>query len=367
MQTSGFSADRLIVMRLSFCLILLAGLPAFSAESMPTRDASLYPADLLQISETPAFSKHVILVDKSERKLLVMERDGESIRVLAEAIADIGKNNGNKERENDHKTPEGIYFFQQRKAPPEIPFSLYGKMAFTTDYPNLFDRRLKKTGYGIWLHSIPDEVPLTRGSRGCVVVRNEDLLKIEPFIQLRQTPIIVYDKISYIHKDEHKRRRDELRQWIDGWRAAWESQDADRYLSFYDESFAAPGFANFKAWDRHKRRLAKTYARIKVTLSQPYLLLHKDQLIIKTLQKYESDQHTDYGIKTIHALRTPQGYRILHEEWKRADERGDDQVLLSELPTTGVLPTSSSARRSSQGQEETRGVSSALPASGSPD
>lgn len=347
-------------------LILFAGLPAFAADEKPVAEKALFPADLLQISETPAFSKYVILVDKSERKLLVVERDGESIRVHAEAIADIGKNNGNKERENDHKTPEGIYFFQQRKSQPEIPFSLYGKMAFTTDYPNLFDRRQKKTGYGIWLHSIPDTVPLTRGSRGCVVVRNEDLEKIQPYIQLRQTPIIVYDKIAYVTPDEHKRRRQELGQWINDWRAAWESQDADRYLSFYDETFAAPGFPNFKAWDRHKRRLAKNYQHIKVTLSQPYLLLHKDQLIIKTLQKYESDKHTDYGIKTIHALRTPQGYRILHEEWKRADERGDEQVYLSERPTDDH-PSTSSFQRSSQDQEAFRGVSSALPSSNSPD
>lgn len=348
------------MMRLWLSFLLSTGFPAFAADGHDaTASSALFPADLLQISETPAFSKYVLLVDKSERKLLVMERDGESVRVLAEAAADIGKNNGNKERENDHKTPEGIYFFQQRKAPPEIPFSLYGKMAFTTDYPNLFDRRERKTGYGIWLHSIPDEVPLTRGSRGCVVVRNEDLLKVEPYIQLRQTPIIIYDRISYITPDEHKKRRRELRQWIEDWRTAWESQDVDRYLSFYSDTFSAPGFRNLKAWDRHKRRLAGNYEHIRVTLSQPYLLLHKDQLIIKTLQKYESDKHTDYGIKTIHALRTENGYRILHEEWRRANELGDDQVILSEVPTSDVLPTGSSARHSVQDQEGSRGVSSA--------
>src|SRR5690606_34992220 len=150
------------------------------------------PADLLQISGTEAFSKYVLLVDKKERKLMVFERNGETIKKIDEVPADIGKKNGNKTKQDDAKTPEGIYFFQKKLTQPEIPFSLYGKMAFTTDYPNLFDRRAQKTGYGIWLHSIPDDVPLTRGSRGCVVIRNNVLEKISSYIKLRETPIIIY-------------------------------------------------------------------------------------------------------------------------------------------------------------------------------
>lgn len=264
---------------------------------------------------------------------MVFERDGETVRKIDELPADIGKTNGNKEKENDYKTPEGIYFFQQKKTPPEIPFSTYGKMAFTTDYPNVFDRRAGKTGHGIWLHSIPDSVPLTRGSRGCIVIRNDALTKVEEYIRLDQTPVIIYDKIEYITKTEHDRRRKEMGDWLESWRAAWESHDADKYLSFYDTEFKAPGFASFKAWDRHKRRLTKTYKSIKVVLSQPFLLLHKDQLIVKTLQRYESDQHVDYGVKTIHALRTPAGYRILREEWAKADEGGETSALISEFPT----------------------------------
>lgn len=323
----------------ALCLALLSSFGALAlshaetaAASASTTNQEMYPADLLQISSTGAFSKYVLLVDKSERKLMVFERDGETIRKIDEVPADIGKNDGDKTRENDHKTPEGIYFFQQKLSPPEIPFSLYGKMAFTTDYPNLFDRRLKKTGSGIWLHSIPDSVPLTRGSRGCVVIRNEALEKIESYIRLKQTPMIVYDKMEFITKAEHDRRRREMGQWLEDWKSAWESMDAERYLSHYDEGFSAPSFRDLDAWERHKKRLLKTYSKIKVTLSQPFLLLHRDQLIVKTLQKYESDLHTDYGVKTIHAIRHGQGYKILREEWVRANDAGETATRLSELP-----------------------------------
>jgi murein L,D-transpeptidase YafK len=330
LQTLKSLSDTILVMRKAAFFILIGIVGALSVMSFAeqpvtaaTTTEELFPADLLAMSSTQAFAKHVLLVDKSERKLLVYERDGETVRKIDEIPADIGKNNGNKEKENDFRTPEGLYFFQQRKSPPEIPFSLYGKMAFTTDYPNLFDKRLKKTGYGIWLHSIPETVALTRGSRGCVVIRNEALEKIQGYIELKQTPIIIYDKIQYVTKAEHDRRRVELSQWMESWRAAWQSQDADKFLSFYDSNFSAPGFSSFKSWKKHKSRLAKKYQAIKVTLNQPFFLLHKDQLIVKTLQKYESDQHTDYGVKTIHALKTSDGYRIVHEEWAKANEGGE--------------------------------------------
>ncbi|MBC7372288.1 MAG: hypothetical protein H7326_12020, partial [Bdellovibrionaceae bacterium] len=62
------------------------------------------------------------------------------------------------------------------------------------------------------------------------------------------------------------------------------------------------------------------YEFIKVQLSQPFMLLHKDQLIVKTFQRYESNQHTDFGVKTVYAVKTDSGYRIIREEWKRVKE-----------------------------------------------
>ncbi|MBX3039254.1 MAG: L,D-transpeptidase family protein [Bdellovibrionaceae bacterium] len=335
------TSDRVSVMR-GYAITLINIILTLASMSWASSDAPtgateptapLYPADLLQISSTDAFSKYVMLVDKGSRKLMVFERDGETIRLLEEVPADIGKKGGNKERENDHRTPEGIYFFQEKLASPAIPFNLYGKMAFTTDYPNVFDRRLKKTGHGIWLHSIPETVPLTRGSRGCVVIRNEALARVENYIKMKQTPIIIYDKLEYVTKAEHDHRRTELAQWIEGWRQAWESKDTEKYLSFYSPDFSAPGFKDFGRWEKHKARLAKNYADIKVSFSQPFLLRHKDQLIIKTLQKYQSDQYTDYGVKVIHAVRTDSGYKIIREEWTKADERGEESpALISEHP-----------------------------------
>jgi len=301
---------------------LILSTSLFALLSLTARAQEVFPENLLQISATQAFSKYVFVVDKSLRKLMVYERDSDTIKKVEEMTADIGKNNGKKEKRDDHKTPEGIYFFQEKKTNPEIPFSVYGKMAFTMDYPNLFDQKDGKTGSGIWLHAVPDDIALTRGSRGCVVVRNDEIVKLEKYISFKQTPILIFDQIKYSTLEDHKKIRDEKAQFLKDWALAWESKDIDRYISFYDESFTAPGF-NFKTWKRHKEKLKNRYSLIQVRLDQPFLLVHNNQMIVKTLQKYTSDRHTDYGIKVIYAKLIEGKYKIIREEWAPAKETGE--------------------------------------------
>ncbi|MGZ3742684.1 MAG: L,D-transpeptidase family protein [Pseudobdellovibrionaceae bacterium] len=290
-----------------------------TSTSQTKTNSELLPSDLLQISNTDAFSKYVFLVDKTERHLQVFERKGETIEKIIDVPSDMGKNVGNKSKRDDARTPEGIYFFEKKLNQPEIPFGLYGELAFTTDYPNIFDRRESKTGSGIWLHAVPDTVPLTRGSRGCVVVRNEVIKKLQDYIKLKETPILIFDKVSYVPKEEHEKRRSALNDFIEGWRKAWQSQNIDEYMTYYDQNFKAPGF-NYSSWKAHKNRLKNQYEFIKVQLSQPFLLLHKDQLIVKTFQRYESNNHTDFGVKTLYAVKTESGYKIIREEWVPANE-----------------------------------------------
>lgn len=275
----------------------------------------LFPASLLQISETETFSKYAFLVDKEKRILAVFERDGENIKKVLEYPADIGKNDGPKMRRNDKKTPEGIYFLGEKLTQPEIPFNLYGHLAFTTNYPNYFDKMENKTGDGIWLHAVPDTIPLNRGSRGCVVVRNEVIKKLSDFVKLKETPILIFDKVEYISKKDHEKERKNFSEFIEKWRSAWEAQDMDQYLSFYSDNFKAPGFDK-QGWRKHKERLKKRYEFVKIGLSQPYIVQHNNQLLIKTLQRYESNQHVDYGVKTIYALKEKDSYKIVREEWE---------------------------------------------------
>lgn len=279
-----------------------------------TSQNETFPLPLIHVPTQQAFSQYIFLVDKSKRLMRVYETQANGITQVDEYPTDIGKNDGNKTKRDDHKTPEGIYFLQKKLTQPEIPFDTYGEIAFTTDYPNFFDRFESKTGSGIWLHAIPDKVPLTRGSRGCVVVRNNVIKKLQNMIELEKTPLIIYDQIEDIDVQKREMIYTEVQKFLKEWTTAWQSQNPDEYLKYYSEKFTAPQF-NYQSWSKHKRHLTKAYEYIKVDLSEPLVLIHEDQLVIRTIQKYESNMHKDTGLKTIYALKEGTQYRIIREEW----------------------------------------------------
>ncbi|GIL18786.1 MAG: hypothetical protein BroJett040_25370 [Oligoflexia bacterium] len=297
-------------------------------------EAPLYPDGLISLSRDPHYSQYAFVVDKSARTLRVYESQGDLPKLIVEHPTDIGKSNGDKERANDFKTPVGMYFLLSKKTQPEIPFDLYGNLAFTTDYPNIFDQRVAKSGSGIWLHAIPDTVPLTRGSRGCVVVRNDVIKSLEKFVKLEQTPIIIADKVNYITASEYKAQKEKYLQHFEAWRKSWEEQDVDSYIQFYDPTFKNNEM-NFKQWYRHKKKLKALYKYIKVQLLPPVIIRNKDQVVIRTAQRYESDLHQDYGEKTIHAhYSEATGFKIIREDWKPLAETTGPQTSSLELKTS---------------------------------
>lgn len=278
------------------------------------------PEGLITLSQHPTLSPYAFVVDKTARTLQVWEVKSDLPEKIAEHPADIGKREGDKTRENDHRTPVGMYFLLERKSQPEIPFELYGNLAFTTDYPNVFDRRVAKGGSGIWLHAIPDSVPLTRGSRGCVVVRNTVIQDLQKFVRLGHTPIIIAEQVRLLTATQYRDQRNKFLGHFESWRKAWESQDIDTYMSFYDSSFRNADM-NFRQWYAHKNRLKKLYQFIRVSLSEPIILRNRDQVVIRTVQRYESDLHQDVGIKTIHAQFSPEtGFKIVREDWQPLKE-----------------------------------------------
>lgn len=294
-------------------LVLLSS--TFPARS-ETLDAALYPEGLIALSSRPEFSKNFFVVDATKRILRVYENQNGLPRMILEVPSDLGRTAGEKRREGDFKTPVGIYFLQERLTQPTIPFSLYGNLAFTTDYPNIFDKREAKTGSGIWLHAVPDDVPLTRGSRGCVVVRNDIVQKLANYVNLKQTPLVIFDQMKEMSGEAYLKQRQAFQDFIEKWRHAWQAEDIETYIKFYDPTFYNADM-NFRQWYRHKKRLKGFYKSIQVNFSEPVIIKNRDQVVIRMLQHYKSDRHEDFGEKTIHAHYSPDtGFRIVREDWK---------------------------------------------------
>jgi murein L,D-transpeptidase YafK len=297
-------------------IILLLLLSSVAMSQTETSTEAIYPASLISISNDPNFSQVAFLVDKSKRTLRVYKTDGDLLQLLEEHPTDVGKNNGDKVKVNDKRTPDGTYFLMEKKNQPEIPFSEYGSIAFTTDYPNIFDKRVAKSGSGIWLHAVPDKVPLTRGSRGCVVVRNDIIQQLSKYVTLGQTPLVISEKVEYLTKEKYIEQKNKYLSHFEKWRSSWEKSDVDTYIKFYDETFKTVGM-DYSKWYNHKKKLKGLYQFIKVELLSPTILRNNTQVVIRTSQKYESDLHQDFGEKTIHANYSDEvGFKIIREDWR---------------------------------------------------
>lgn len=289
------------------------------------------PRALLKLGEGLYFSPYAFVMDKSLRTLSIWKKSNKKIEFVSAHSADLGRKPGDKHVLGDLKTPEGIYFFQEMYEGPHLDFSQYGSRAFTMDYPNFFDRLDKKTGHGIWLHSIPNSESLYRGSRGCIVVRNNVIQSISPYINIKFTPIIVQNKVRYMPQDEHQALREGVLTWLHSWKASWENKNIESYISHYENRFRSQG-KNKKRWKKYKEGLNEQYNYIRVSIKNPVVYLDDGKVIIRFLQTYQSDKMSDFGEKTLYLTErkykdlsstpspTTMSYGIIGETWSTLSE-----------------------------------------------
>lgn len=294
------------------------------------------PESLIQMgADSGYFSKYAFVVDKSVRSLGVWMQEGDQWKRVGHYPTDIGKKMGDKHILGDHRTPEGVYFFIDRYEGKNLDFNLYGSLAFATDYPNLFDRRDGKTGSGIWLHAVPDTIPLTRGSRGCVVIRNDLIKEAAQYVSVGKTPIIIKDTERYLTIEQWQSRRKELLDWLEGWRATWESRDMAGYMKYYSEPAFNAQEMNWAAWRDYKSKINQVARFIEVKIAQPVIYSHKNEVIIKFLQNYKSNLVSDIGQKTLYLKKHESEWKIISEEWRRVSSK--NWHTSSHLATAGTL------------------------------
>lgn len=281
-----------------------------------TPPKGLLPAPLLSMNtNSGAFSQYAFLADKKDRTLTVWKASGDSLELMGAWPTDIGRRDGDKAVQGDHRTPEGVYFFQEAYESSQLDFNLYGVRAFTMDYPNYFDRLEKKTGSGIWLHAIPDTVSLFRGSRGCVVVRNKVIEELAKYIDLKRTPIVVVNKVDYLEPKKWQETREALKAWLESWRKSWGNKDLEAYMAQYSDRFSGNGMTKSQ-WRAYKKSLNEKYQFIDVKVEDVQIFNQGHKIVFRFLQTYKSDQKEDFGRKTLYAQKVDDHYEIVGETWE---------------------------------------------------
>ena len=160
--------------------------------------------------ETAPDRTRVAVADAAHSRLYLFERSDAGWTMLGDWYASIGRGGTAKRREGDRKTPLGVYFVTMWVADRYLP-EFYGAGALGLNYPNGWDLRRRRNGYGIWIHGEPRGLKSRppRWSLGCLTISNPALETLVEAIEGKSIPVIIGERLRWISPGDHARRRDE--------------------------------------------------------------------------------------------------------------------------------------------------------------
>lgn len=301
-----------------FVLFILAGGAYIAADTAyAKKDTALKPLDKAPdalIEPGPGKDLRLLVVDKDTQRLYLYEFNKGRYYLLKKYECTTGENIGDKQREGDKKTPEGVYIFNKKSLEHELA-PIYGVLAYPMDYPNFWDRYQGKNGSGIWLHGT-NRKRVPRDTNGCIALENIDLIDLEPYLGLYDTPIVVYDKIRYKSVNDLNKEAAEIKAFIESWRSAWEKKDMQAYKSAYSKDFVNNDGRSYDAWMNHKSKLNTIYRNIKVDLKNLRIFRHQDVFLASFEQYYKGDAaFTSNGVKRLFIKEVEGKFKIVGEEW----------------------------------------------------
>jgi murein L,D-transpeptidase YafK len=261
--------------------------------------------------------KHALVVDSRRSRLYVFGNDKGVPRLVADYYVTLGKNGMEKTREGDQKTPVGVYHVTAN-LPRKKLTDFYGSGAFPINYPNEWDRRQGRGGYGIWLHGVPSDVYARppRASDGCIVLSNPDLESVGRHVQVGLTPVIIADEIEWTDAGTIEKERAALTGALEQWRADWQSRDTERYLAHYSGGFASKEGQNLDAWSAHKRTVNGAKRWIKVGVSRVSMFRYpreRDFVVVTFDQDYRSDGLSNVMKKRQYWVKEGATWKIVYE------------------------------------------------------
>ena len=243
--------------------------------------------------------KYAIIADTRKSRLYLYQNVGGEARYLADYYISSGKNGSQKLKEGDKKTPVGVYFVTAN-LPREKLTDFYGSGAFPIDYPNEWDKRHGRNGFGIWLHGTPSNTYSRppRASDGCVVLSNQDLDAVGATLQVGITPVIISDEMEWAMPGDAAVLRETLTQHLESWRRDWESGKVDAYIGNYGRDFSN-GNQTLAEWVKHKRQVQASKSWIKVGISNigMYLYPGRDDLVVVNFDQEYSSNNLSNKIK----------------------------------------------------------------------
>jgi murein L,D-transpeptidase YafK len=295
----------------------IAGLRAEAAKRLealrnpPPKDA--LPSFALKLRDN---QKHLLVADMSRSRLYLFEHNQGQLKLMDDQYITQGKQGYGKEREGDQRTPIGLYQTTSL-IPGEKLDDFYGAGALPIDYPNDFDKRLGRTGNGIWLHGVPQgtysRAPLA--SDGCVVLPNPQMTKLMQTIAPHGTPVLITKKIDWVSAGQIEKERETLKKAVEAWRSDWESREHLRYASHYDREFKNERMT-LNDWLARKKIVNQNKNWIKIKLDDWSIFQYPGQeqlAVVEFTQDYASNNLSSVSRKRMYWIKRGNEWKILIE------------------------------------------------------
>ena len=272
-----------------------------------------------RLAKNPDFfeSMFYLEVDKSTgmAELKTWEENPSISRTLSRFKVAFGKVKGDKFKQGDNRTPEGIYFAREHIL-TGLPTKKYGPYAITLDFPNPIDVLERKTGYGIWLHGAGDDQRIEKKNvtEGCVAFYNSEIIKVKDWIIPHQAAVLITKDSKNINKVSEI---SSLGRVFKKWLKTWQTANLAGYLTHYHSDFKL-GFKDLAQFKRYKRRVFGSYKTMKVDADGVKHLTHEKYAVTAFNQSFQGDErYKSRGSKVLYWKRDGESWKIVREIFSR--------------------------------------------------
>jgi murein L,D-transpeptidase YafK len=296
----------LVSMKIGFMIMMIGLWAGLGFGSFDSNVVSLAPTT----SNAKLRSEMMVLkVDKTSlvAHLQTLPKNPVETEVLASFRIAIGKAVGDKQKEGDNRTPEGIYFAQPHIGEDRLWTQKYGPRAIPINFPNPMDRKEGKTGYGIWLHGAGDDARIKdkNVTEGCVAFYNDDIVKITSWLPPHQGLVVIASDVSQVNRIDES---SEINRLTQAWFQDWQQRNLDGYISYYSEDFVHQRKGTH-AYRQYKDRVFKRYRSMKVDISDLRVVSHPKYAVSLMNQSFNGDD-----------IYRTEGRKILFWERDNADQ-----------------------------------------------
>lgn len=294
--------------------VLLTVLLALAAQAPALAGEDGWKARLYSHPQGPEL---ILAIDKGEQAFFVLQQKS-PLDLMAQLPCTTGQEPGDKLREGDLRTPEGVYFVG-RKLSGGLDFELYGEMAFTLNFPNPVDRIKRKTGHGIWIHGRGTRI-VPRETKGCIALNTEDLRAVEKNLA-PGIPVIIASDVEWTAEPDGSREAEKVAQAVQAWAGNWQKR-SDEFFALYDSRrFALSEGSEFYAFKSHKQSIFDSQPWIQVLVDNVTLLPGPDYWVSTFDQFYRTPSLTSQVGKRLYWQKDDQGiWRIVGREYTKPSE-----------------------------------------------